>query len=65
MLLFIVDCFIEIDVEIWWEDIMREEDSSKVFMFYMNFDDDDIFGGYDGDEGYFVVDFFGFGCEVK
>lgn len=65
MLSLIVDRLIEIDVEIRWEDIMREEDSSKVFMFHMNLDDDDIFGGHDGDEGYSVVDSSGPGCEAK
>jgi RNA polymerase I-specific transcription initiation factor RRN3 len=62
MLSLIVDRLIEIDVEIRWEDIMREEDSNKVFMFHMNLDDDDILGG---DEGYAVIDSSGPGCEAK
>lgn len=63
MLSLIVDRLIEIDVEIRWEDIMREEDSSKVFMFHMNLDDDDMALG--GDEGYAVMDASGPGCEAK
>ena len=65
MLSLIVDRLIEIDVEIRWEDILREDDSSKVFMFHMNLDDDDILGGHDDDEGFAVVDSSGPGCEAK
>lgn len=65
MLSLIVDRLIEIDVEIRWEDILREEDSSKVFMFHMNLEDDDSFGVHDADESYAVVDSSGPGCEAK
>jgi len=63
MLSLIVDRLIEIDVEIRWEDILREEDSNKVFMFHMNLDDDDILAG--GEEAFAVMDASGPGCEAK
>lgn len=39
MLMAVVDRLIEIDVEIRWEDIVREEDSNKVFVFDMELDE--------------------------
>lgn len=39
MLMAVVDRLIEIDVEIRWEDIVREDDSNKVFVFDMEFDE--------------------------
>eukprot|EP00250_Pteridium_aquilinum_P022193 c25320_g1_i3 orf=194-1981(+) len=39
MLMAVVDRLIEIDVEIRWEDIVREDDSSKFFLFDMEFDE--------------------------
>lgn len=39
MLPAIVDKLIEIDVEIRWEDILREDDSSKVYLFHMDLED--------------------------
>ncbi|EFJ34285.1 hypothetical protein SELMODRAFT_405493 [Selaginella moellendorffii] len=41
MLLGIVDRLIEIDVEIAWEDILKDEDSSKVLVFHMDVDESD------------------------
>lgn len=65
MLSLIVDRLVEIDVEIRWEDIVREEDSSKVFMFHMNLDDDDEAGVKDAEEGLSAADATGPGCEAK
>lgn len=65
ILLAIVDRLIEIDVEIRWEDILREDDSNKVFMFHMNLDDDSALGVKDSDEGYSLADSTGPGCEAK
>lgn len=65
MLSLIVDRLVEIDVEIRWEDIVREEDSSKVFMFHMNLDDDDEAGVKDAEEGLSAADASGPGCEAK
>ncbi|MCO5601785.1 hypothetical protein L7F22_055910 [Adiantum nelumboides] len=39
MLLAVVDRLIEIDVEIRWEDIVKEDDSSKIFVLDMEFDE--------------------------
>lgn len=39
MLMAVVDRLIEIDVEIRWEDIVREDDSSKIFVIDMEFDE--------------------------
>ncbi|MCO5571465.1 hypothetical protein L7F22_025205 [Adiantum nelumboides] len=39
MLLAVVDRLIEIDVEIKWEDIVKEDDSSKIFVLDMEFDE--------------------------
>ena len=65
MLSLIVDRLVEIDVEIRWEDIMREDDSSKVFMFHMNLDDDDEAGVKSVEEGLSAADVTGPGCEAK
>ncbi|KAI5067231.1 hypothetical protein GOP47_0017759 [Adiantum capillus-veneris] len=44
MLLAVVDRLIQIDVEIRWEDIVKEDDSSKIFVLDMEFDEllDDV-----------------------
>lgn len=47
MLLAVVDRLIEIDVEIRWEDIVKEDDSSKIFVLEMECDEllDDVEAG--------------------
>ncbi|KAH8945277.1 hypothetical protein BDL97_12G033200 [Sphagnum fallax] len=69
ILLAVVDRLIEIDVEIRWEDILKEDDSSKVFMFHVNLEDDNHHHGdsaKEADEGtYIVSDLAGPGSEAQ
>ncbi|CAM6032913.1 unnamed protein product, partial [Sphagnum compactum] len=66
MLLAVVDRLIEIDVEIRWEDILKEEDSNKVFMFHMNLEDENNVDAKEAEDGVCLAsDLSGPGIEAK